>query len=49
MEENRDILLDGRNKNWVEQLTTILPEKNIFMNPPLNDNFLSKQCSDPGL
>lgn len=31
MEENRDILLDGRNKNWVEQLSGILPEKNIFM------------------
>lgn len=31
MEENRDILLDRRNMNWVEQLTAILPEKNIFI------------------
>ena len=31
MEENQDILLDNRNKNWVEQLNKILPEKNIFM------------------
>jgi hypothetical protein len=31
MEENRDLLLDNRNKNWVEQLNKILPEKNIFI------------------
>lgn len=31
MEENRELMLDGRNKNWVEQLKKILPQKNIFM------------------
>lgn len=31
LEENRDILLDNRNKNWVEQLKKILQEKNIFI------------------
>ena len=31
MDENRDILLDARNKNWVEQIKKILPEKNIFL------------------
>ena len=31
MNENRDILLDNRNKNWVDQLKKILPERNIFM------------------
>ena len=31
MDQNRDILLDNRNKNWVDQLKKILPEKNIFI------------------
>lgn len=31
LDDNRDIMLDGRNKNWVLQLKTIMPEKNIFM------------------
>ncbi len=31
IEDNRDILLDNRNKNWVAQLNKILLEKNIFM------------------
>jgi len=31
MDDNRDILLDNRNKNWVEQLNKILPGKNIFI------------------
>ena len=31
MEENQDLLLGNRNKNWIEQLNKILPEKNIFM------------------
>jgi hypothetical protein len=31
MDENRDLLLDNRNRNWVEQLNKILPEKNIFI------------------
>ncbi|MEP7163642.1 MAG: TraB/GumN family protein [Ferruginibacter sp.] len=31
MEENQDLLLDNRNKNWVEMLNKILPEKNIFI------------------
>jgi uncharacterized protein YbaP (TraB family) len=31
MEDNRDVLLDNRNKNWVGQLNNILPKKNIFM------------------
>ena len=31
MEENRAVLLDNRNKNWVQQLIKILPAKNIFI------------------
>ena len=31
MDQNRDILLDNRNKNWIDQLKKILPEKNIFI------------------
>lgn len=31
LNDNKDILLDRRNKNWVSQLNTILPEKNIFI------------------
>ena len=31
VEENRDIMLDKRNQDWVEQLKKILPEKSIFM------------------
>ena len=31
IEENQDILLNNRNKNWVEQLKNILPEKNLFI------------------
>ncbi len=30
-EKNQDILLNKRNKNWVEQLKKILPGKNIFI------------------
>ncbi|MFT3911815.1 MAG: TraB/GumN family protein [Ferruginibacter sp.] len=30
-EKNQDILLDNRNRNWVEQLKAILPKKNIFI------------------
>lgn len=30
MAENTDLLLDKRNKNWVEQMKKILPEKNVF-------------------
>ena len=29
--DKMEILLDKRNVNWVKQLKTILPEKNIFM------------------
>ena len=29
--ENNDALLKNRNRNWVNQLTDILPKKNIFM------------------
>jgi uncharacterized protein YbaP (TraB family) len=29
--ESKEVLLDRRNKNWVTQLKTILPEKNIFI------------------
>ena len=29
--DRMEILLDKRNVNWVKQLKTILPEKNIFM------------------
>lgn len=31
MEENRDILLDNRNKNWVSQLKEILKNKSVFV------------------
>jgi len=31
LEANRDVLLDNRNKNWVEQLNKILPEKSLFI------------------
>ncbi|MDB5201046.1 MAG: TraB/GumN family protein [Ferruginibacter sp.] len=31
MEENREALLDNRNRNWVNQLKKILSEKTIFM------------------
>lgn len=31
MKDGLEILLDKRNLNWVEQLKTILPKKNIFM------------------
>ena len=31
MEENRDVLLDNRNKNWVEQLKKIMKGKNVFI------------------
>ncbi|MEO6488637.1 MAG: TraB/GumN family protein [Ferruginibacter sp.] len=31
LDDNRDVLLDNRNKNWVEQLKKILPHKSIFM------------------
>ena len=31
MQKNQDILLDNRNKNWVEQLNKILPTKNLFI------------------
>ncbi len=31
MDENRDILLDNRNINWVNQLNDILPGKNVFI------------------
>ena len=31
MKEGLELLLDNRNKNWVAQLRTILPEKNIFI------------------
>ena len=31
MQKNQDILLDNRNKNWVEQLNKILPAKNLFI------------------
>ena len=30
-EESREVMLDNRNKNWVIQLKTILPKKNIFI------------------
>ena len=29
--DNQEVLLDGRNRNWVGQLKNILPTKNIFM------------------
>lgn len=31
MESNQDILLDKRNKNWVEQLKTIMKKKPVFV------------------
>ena len=31
MQENQDILLNNRNKNWITQLRTILKKKNIFI------------------
>lgn len=31
IEDNRDVLLDNRNKNWVKQLKDILPKKNVFI------------------
>ena len=31
VKDGLDILLDKRNMNWVEQLKTILPAKNLFM------------------
>jgi hypothetical protein len=31
MQDGLDLLLDKRNKNWVEQLKKILPANNIFM------------------
>ncbi len=31
MEENQDILLDNRNKNWVTQLNTIMKNKSVFV------------------
>jgi len=31
MEENQDILLDNRNKNWVTQLNTIMKKESIFI------------------
>ena len=31
MNDNRDVLLDNRNKNWVDQLKKILPANNIFI------------------
>ncbi len=31
MDDNRELLLDNRNKNWVEQLNKILPATNIFI------------------
>jgi hypothetical protein len=30
-EEQKDVLLTNRNKNWVSQLKSILPQKNIFI------------------
>jgi uncharacterized protein YbaP (TraB family) len=30
-EEQKDVLLTNRNKNWVSQLKNILPESNIFI------------------
>lgn len=31
MEENQDLLLDKRNRNWVNQLKKVLPEKPVFI------------------
>ncbi len=31
MEEHQDVLLDGRNKNWVAQLKTIMPKQPVFV------------------
>jgi uncharacterized protein YbaP (TraB family) len=31
MEENQDILLDKRNKNWVAQLNTIMKKESVFV------------------
>lgn len=31
MEDNMDVLLYNRNKNWVKQLLQILPKQNVFM------------------
>ncbi len=31
MNDNREILLDSRNKNWVEQLNILLPKESLFI------------------
>ena len=31
VEDNQDILLDNRNKNWIGKLKKLLPEKSLFI------------------